>query len=62
MGCTNGAVHIGKIEAEELKLLHEIEEAYRHTECVNKIKWNRLTFATCSDDFSVRVFQLVVDQ
>jgi hypothetical protein len=39
-------------------IVDEIEQKYAHTRNVNAIKWNKNVFATCSDDFSVKIFKI----
>lgn len=59
VGCVTGLVSVGRISQGELELIIDIEDHFAHTECVNKIKWRGRSFATCSDDFSVRIFDLL---
>lgn len=56
VGCVDGGIHVGKMH-EGLQLLNEVKLPYRHTESVNSIKWNGNLLATCSNDFSVRIFE-----
>lgn len=58
VGCVNGNVLLCRMEGEELKILSESRPQESHSSSVNAMKWSGRLLATCSNDFSVRIFEL----
>ena len=63
VGFEDGKINIGKfsVKNKKIEIIYELNEFLAHCAKVNKIrsfcnKENKCYFATCSEDFSVRIF------
>lgn len=66
IGLENGQFLLFKVDLKEkcFSKLNEMEVWMNHGKCVNKIRRNPLkkdTFASCSDDMTVRIFEIQMD-
>lgn len=46
------------VQGKELKIVEKIDKPYSHSGEINSLKWWKTLLASCSDDFSVRIFEI----